>query len=83
MSEIRLANTLLIELTLLTRTMPSMQTKARMRVPTAGVLSLPWMVPNTFGKTWSRAIDRVIRAAGSRVVCVVATVEEITATIIT
>ena len=52
-------------------------------MPTAGVLSLPWMVPNTSGKTRSRAIDKVIRAAGSSVVWVVATVEERTATIIT
>ena len=54
-----------------------------MSVPTAGVCNLPWMVPKTLGETLSRAIDRVMRAAGSRVVCVVATVEERTAMIIT
>ena len=47
MFEIRSPNTLLIEDTLLTITMPNMQMKARMSVPTAGVLSLPWMVPKT------------------------------------
>ena len=41
------------------------------------------MVANTLGNTRSRAIDSVIRAAGSRVVCVVATVEESTAISIT
>ena len=40
-------------------------------------------VPKTFGKTLSRAIESVIRAAGSSVVWVVATVEESTAKIIT
>ncbi len=57
--------------------------KARISVPTIGVLSLPWMVANTCGNTPSRAMDRVIRAAGSRVVWVVATVEESTATSMT
>ena len=83
MLEIRSPNTLLTELTLLTSTMPSRARKARMRVPTIGVLSLPWMVPNTWGKTRSRDIERVIRAAGSRVVWVVATVEDSTATSMT
>ncbi len=74
-----MANTSLTEWTLLVRMIPKREQKARMRVPTMGVLSLPWMVANTLGKTPSRAMDKVIRAAGNSVVWVVATVEESTA----
>ena len=83
MFDIRMANTLLTEWTLLVSTIPNSERKARISVPTAGVLSLPWMVAKTLGKTRSRAMESVMRAAGSNVVWVVATVEESTAMSIT
>src|SRR3974377_449189 len=83
MLEIRWLNTVETEETLLTITMPRSERKARISVPTIGVLSLPWMVPNTCGQTRSRAIDRVIRADGSRADWVVATVDDTTAPSIT
>ena len=82
MLEIRLANTLLIELTLLTSTIPN----SRGRPGSASHrrrLELALDGGEHLGKTRSRAIDSVIRAAGSRVVWVVATVEESTAMSIT
>ena len=53
-----------------------------MIVPTHGVLQLLWTVPNALGKTPSRAIEYVSRLDGSNVVCVVAMVEERTASTI-
>ena len=45
--------------------MPKSERNETMIVPSAGVLNFSWMLEKTGGKTPSRAIERVILAAGS------------------
>ncbi len=72
-------------LTLSDSTVSTMTTRAKideMMVPTHGVFQLAWTWPKALGNTPSRAIEKLSRLDGSNVVCVVATVDESTASTI-
>ena len=83
MLEIRFENTVLIEGEPALSIIPMNAMAANTMVPIAGVRNFGLIVPKSFGKTLSRDIDNAILAEGKRVVCVVATVEVNTATIMT
>src|ERR1035438_5991725 len=75
MSEIMLAKVLLMFALRVVRRMPRLHSRKVMMVPTQGVCQLLWTSANIPGKTPSRAIEKLSRLEGSRVVWVVARLE--------